>query len=121
MFVVSDITAGFVELCLLIVAGSFISYVVVYKFYCFVLLLFIAIFLFTVSKYLFKVNCSMPEISRHSHTLQACSDYNKKAWLDAFSLAKSQSQQQQPQFMNSMLTPVTEHSQSNTTLPHMSK
>ena len=67
----------------------------------------------------------MPEISRHSHTLQACSDYNKKAWLDAFSLAKTQSLQeqqqqmhQQPQLINSMLTPVTEQPQSNTTLSH---
>lgn len=77
------------------------------------------------SKHLFKVSCSMPEISRHSHTLQACSDYNKKAWLDAFSLAKTQSLQeqqqqmhQQPQLINSMLTPVTEQPQSNTTLSH---
>jgi len=85
------------------------------------------IFYFVVSKYLFKVSCSAPEISRHSHTLQACSDYNKKAWLDAFGLAKSQlvqqkqhqQQQQQTQFVNTMLTPVTEQSQStlnNTTL-----
>ncbi|XP_065898075.1 neuroepithelial cell-transforming gene 1 protein-like [Dysidea avara] len=49
------------------------------------------------SKYLIKVSCSIPEISRHSHTLQACSDYNKKAWLDAFSLAKSQIVKQQHQ------------------------
>lgn len=53
------------------------------------------------SKHLIKVSCSMPEISRHSHTLQACSDYNKKAWLDAFSLAKSQIVKQQHQ----MVTP----------------
>ena len=84
------------------------------------LLYFTAIFLLIiVSKYLFKVSCSVPEISRHSHTLQACSDYNKKAWLDAFGLARSQflqQQQQQPQFQNSPLEPVIEQSQSNTTL-----
>lgn len=75
----------------------------------------ITILLILVSKHLFKVSCSIPEISRHSHTLQACSDYNKKAWMDAFSLAKSQFQQQ-PQFQNSLLEPVIEQSQSNTIL-----
>ena len=65
----------------------------------------------------------MPEVSRHSHTLQACSDYNKKAWLDAFSLAKSQliqpqqqQQQQQQQFVINTLPTVTEQSQSNMAL-----
>ena len=66
----------------------------------------------------------MPEISRHSHTLQACSDYNKKAWLDAFGLAKSQSLQQPPrhnqqaQFTNSILSPVAEQPHSIVTLSH---
>jgi len=54
-------------------------------------------FCYVASKHLIKVSCSQPDISRHSHTLQACSDYNKKAWLDAFSLAKSQSVKQQHQ------------------------
>ena len=73
------------------------------------------IFIVLVSKHLFKVSCSMPEISRHSHTLQACSDYNKKAWMDAFSLARSQFQQL-PQFHNTPLEPVIEQSQSSTIL-----
>jgi len=35
-------------------------------------------------KHLFKVMCSNPQTSRHSHTLQANGDFDKKAWMDAF-------------------------------------
>lgn len=40
-------------------------------------------------KYFFKLSCSRAEISRHSHTLQANSDFDKKAWLDAFKAVKA--------------------------------
>ncbi|CAI8048008.1 Neuroepithelial cell-transforming gene 1 protein [Geodia barretti] len=36
------------------------------------------------SKNLIKVSCRDPTVSRHSHTLQANGDFDKKAWLDAF-------------------------------------
>lgn len=38
----------------------------------------------TGSKFLFKVSCSDPQVSRHSHTLQANGDFDKKAWMDSF-------------------------------------
>ena len=36
------------------------------------------------TKNLIKVSCRDPTVSRHSHTLQANGDFDKKAWLDAF-------------------------------------
>ena len=36
------------------------------------------------SKNLITVSCNDPTITRHSHTLQANGDFDKKAWLDAF-------------------------------------
>ena len=33
-------------------------------------------------KFVLRVSCCDPKISRHSHTLQANGDYDKKAWLD---------------------------------------
>ena len=35
-------------------------------------------------KHLFKISCTDVAISRHTHTLQANGDYDKKAWLNAF-------------------------------------
>ena len=99
-----------------IILSTLSKYSIILSILVFVCIVCYVIFLLIlVSKYLFKVSCSIPEISRHSHTLQACSDYNKKAWTDAFSLAKSQFQQQ-PQFQNSLLEPIIEQSQSNTIL-----
>ena len=40
--------------------------------------------LFPGPKHLFKISCSDLQVSRHSHTLQANGDYDKKAWIDVF-------------------------------------